>query len=265
MSTLFLIPAHNEAPNLGRVLAEIRARHPQAPILVVDDASTDETPKILPELGVEWLQLGQHMGIGNAVRAGLRYARIQGHDRVVRLDADGQHAPDQVDELLEPLAEGRADAVVGSRFGGVPGHRPGALTRVMQWALALALSRITGRRVTDPTSGFWAFGPRAVALLADHHPRGYSEPELRLFLARNGLQVLEVPVRMRHIPQRLNRRRAHHLQHRCDVLAVAEVIVRLQAKLHTGRFRLGGGARQTLRNVLDDAPRLPLPLSLIHI
>ena len=56
---------------------------------------------------------------------------------------------------------------------------------------------VAGQPATDPTSGFWAFGPRAVRLLAGHYPTGYSEPELRLFLARNGLRVVEVPVRMR--------------------------------------------------------------------
>jgi hypothetical protein len=56
---------------------------------------------------------------------------------------------------------------------------------------------ITKRTVTDPTSGFWALGPRAVALLAEHHPAGYPEPELHLFLSRNALRVLEVDVQSR--------------------------------------------------------------------
>jgi hypothetical protein len=53
---------------------------------------------------------------------------------------------------------------------------------------------MTGARVTDPTSGFCAIGPRALRLLADHHPTGYPEPELRLFLSHNGLRAIEVPV-----------------------------------------------------------------------
>src|SRR5262249_49215226 len=84
----------------------------------------------------------------------------------------------------------------GSRF---LARRRGAwsLRRAGQSALAACLTLVTGRRVTDPTSGFWLFGPRALRLLAEHHPTGYAEPELALLLRRNGLRVVEVPIRMR--------------------------------------------------------------------
>jgi hypothetical protein len=63
--------------------------------------------------------------------------------------------------------------------------------------LAAGLSLVTRRRITDPTSGFWVFGPRALRMLARHYPAGYSEPELVLLLHRNGLRMQEVPIRMR--------------------------------------------------------------------
>ena len=66
-----------------------------------------------------------------------------------------------------------------------------------QRVLSLCLSALTGRIVTDATSGFCALGPRAVTLIAEHHPTGYPEPELRLFLERNGLRVVEVPIEAR--------------------------------------------------------------------
>jgi hypothetical protein len=68
---------------------------------------------------------------------------------------------------------------------------------VSQVALAACLSAVTRKRVTDPTSGFWLFGPRALRLLSGHHPAGYAEPELLLFLSRNRLRVAEIPIRMR--------------------------------------------------------------------
>jgi hypothetical protein len=192
---LVVIPAFNEAASLPGVVVELSQQRPDLPILVVDDASDDGSGELLPTLDVRWLELGQHLGIGGAVRAGLRYARLQGHDTVVRLDADGQHIPDEIEHLLQAL--GDSDAVVGSRNRGVQGYVPSPGRRLVQRALAFALTRITRQPVTDPTSGFWAFGPRAVALLADHYPRGYSEPELRLFLHRNGLRVVEAPTKMR--------------------------------------------------------------------
>jgi glycosyltransferase involved in cell wall biosynthesis len=187
------IPAHNEAANLSAVVAEVRSRRPDVDILVVDDGSTDRTMAIVPGLGVRWLQLTDRLGIGSAMRAGLRYALRQGYDTVIRMDGDGQHRAEDIDALLTPVAASHADIAIGTRY-----HQGGATRkpRVIS-ALAKLLSTLTGRRVTDPTSGFYALGPRAIRILAEHHPTGYPEPELRLFLKRNALNVVEVGVRPR--------------------------------------------------------------------
>jgi glycosyltransferase involved in cell wall biosynthesis len=195
---LIVVPARNEAASLPRVVAEAHDAWPGREILVVDDASDDPTPALLPRLGVRWLRFGQHLGLGGALRAGMRDARRRGHHTVVRLDADGQHPADQVGRLLAPLRAGVADAVHGSRFASGTGPRGrGGMRRLGQRLLAGMLSRVTGQAVSDPTSGFWAFGPAAVRVLGEHHPTGYPEPELLLFLRRNGLRVAEVPVTMR--------------------------------------------------------------------
>jgi len=191
---LTLIPAHNEAASLPGVVGKLRQRRDDLDILVVDDGSTDHTIARLCELGVRWLHWPERRGVGCALRAGLRYALRLGYDIVVRLDADGQHDVDDVERLLEPLYIGTADVVLGSRFAASnSGRQPGSIQR---WLGAL-LSMITRRTVTDPTSGFWALGPRAVALLAEHHPSGYPEPELHLFLSRNSMRVVEVEVQWR--------------------------------------------------------------------
>ena len=194
---LVLIPAYNEAASLPAVVAELRQACPRARALVVDDDSTDATRALLPSLGVTWLGLAQHLGLGAVMRAGLRFARLHGHDTVVRLDGDGQHRPQEIERLLGPIRAGQADAVQGTRYAGGGGYHSTVVRRLGQRALAGITSRLTGRRVTDPTSGFWAFGPRAVQVLADHHPSGYPEPELLLFLHRNGLRVAEVSIEMR--------------------------------------------------------------------
>jgi len=191
---LALIPAHNEAANLAQVVTEIRTRYPAAEIVVVDDGSTDGTLALLERMGVRWLHWPERRGVGCAVRAGLRYASMLGFDVVLRLDADGQHDVEAADRLLAPIRAGVADAVIGSRFTRRPhGRSAGPIHR----SLAAVLSAVTNRVVTDPTSGFWAMGPRAVSLLAEHHPRGYPEPELHLLLSRNALHVREVHVRAR--------------------------------------------------------------------
>jgi glycosyltransferase involved in cell wall biosynthesis len=192
---LAIIPAFNEADNLARVVAELRRTLPCCDLLVVNDGSTDGTSDLLPRLGVQWLTMSQRVGVGGAVRAGIRYARRLGYAAVVRVDGDGQHRARDVAALVDAVFCRGADAAMGSRFLGRP--RPGGIRRASQAALAICLTMLTGRRVTDPTSGFWLFGARAIRLLAEHHPTGYAEPELVLLLNRNGLRVEEVPIRMR--------------------------------------------------------------------
>ena len=201
MSFLAVIPAFNEAANLPRVATELRQCWPDVPIVVVDDGSDDGSSQVLADLesrcDIACLRLPQHLGIGGAMRAGLRFAHLQGHRTVVRIDGDGQHQPSQIARVLAPIMDGTADAVQGSRY--TASNRPpsGLAFRATRGLLGRVLSRLTARTVTDPTSGFWAFGARAVSLLAEHHPSGYPEPELLLFLHRNRLRVVEVPVEMR--------------------------------------------------------------------
>jgi glycosyltransferase involved in cell wall biosynthesis len=193
---LGLIPAHNEAATLADVVADVRANHPDLDLLVIDDGSTDETPDLIEALAIRWIRLPERMGIGSAMRAGLRYAARRGYDAAVRLDGDGQHRASDIGLMLAPLREGRADVVLGSRYT-VSDANTALAIRLVQRTLSFCLRMLTGRIVTDPTSGFCALGPRAVRLLAEHHPTGYPEPELRLFLDRSGLRVVEVPVNAR--------------------------------------------------------------------
>ena len=197
MTFLIVIPVRNEAANLPSVVGEARRCWPSTDILVVDDASSDSTSALCGTLPVRWLRLRQNLGVGGAMRAGLRYARRLGYDVVVRMDGDGQHRPDAIARLLAPLQRGEADAVQGSRYSGTVSYASQGARRLGQRILGVCLSMVVAHRVTDPTSGFWAFGPRAVDLLASHHPTGYPEPELLLLLSRNRLRVAEAPVEMR--------------------------------------------------------------------
>lgn len=195
-SLLAIVPAFNESASLARVVQDLSRVMSRDDILVVNDGSTDDTEALLPALGARWLTLSQRLGVGGAVRAGIRYARRGGYDYVVRIDGDGQHRACDIARLLRPVVAGHADAAMGSRFL-ARAIRADGWRRASQALLAKCLSVVTGRTVTDPTSGFWLFGPRALRLLSGHHPAGYAEPELVLFLHRNGLRLTEVPIRMR--------------------------------------------------------------------
>lgn len=195
-SLLVIVPAHNEAASLRSVVTELRAVVPSADVLVVDDGSSDGTRALLSSEGVPHLRLPRRMGLGTAVRAGIVHGFTRGYRVIVRMDGDGQHDARDIEPIVQPVMRGVADVVVGTRFH--TAFNSGATPRrLVQRALSSVLSTVTGRSVTDATSGFCAFGPRAVRLLASRHPEGYPEVELRLLLHSEGFAVEEVPIRHR--------------------------------------------------------------------
>ncbi|HEY3451261.1 MAG TPA: glycosyltransferase family 2 protein [Myxococcales bacterium] len=198
MRLLAIVPAFNEAQNLPHVL-EALGKVPGCDVCVVDDGSADETAKVAASLGARVLRLSVNLGIGGAVQTGFRWAFAKGYDVAVQVDGDDQHDPAWLPALLAPLAAGRADLVVGSRFlgGDGAGFQSTAVRRVGIRYLSLLLRLRSGVRVTDPTSGFRAANRRAIELFARHYPSDYPEPEAVAIAARSGLRVLEVPVQMR--------------------------------------------------------------------
>lgn len=191
-----VITSRDRRPRLLATLARLDALGEGWPVTVVDDGSVDGTEAVLQRLKVRWLRWVERRGVGAAIRAGLRYAMRSGFTAVVRVDADGQHDARDIDRLLAPIAGGTAEVVLGTRYGMTSDARSGA-SGAAQRMLAAFITLVTRNSVTDPTCGFCALGARAIRLLAEHHPDGYPEPELYLFLSRNAIALTEVPVRSR--------------------------------------------------------------------
>ncbi len=154
MKTLIVMPAHNEAPTIGAVLARLRAVVPDADILVINDASTDETAKVAEQAGATVLNLPINLGYGGAVQTGFKYASRKGYEAVVLMDADGQHDPECVPDLLKALQE--ADFVLGSRFLGDCRYKVPLSRRIGMWLFGTVVRLATQLPITDPTSGFQA-------------------------------------------------------------------------------------------------------------
>ena len=198
-SPLVVIPAFNEEGALPDVLAELRRAFPEMELLVVDDGSTDRTREVAAHGGATVLPLPFNLGVGGALRAGFRFAVDNGYERVVQLDADGQHDPVAVRRLLEGL-DGGADLVIGNRFGeGMPTYDVGAARGMAMGLLRVLVRLVSGTRVRDTTSGFRAFGPRALDLFSRQLSVEYmgDTVEALLLAVRAGLQVEEVPAAMR--------------------------------------------------------------------
>ncbi|HXG75206.1 MAG TPA: glycosyltransferase family 2 protein [Gaiellaceae bacterium] len=196
--TVAIVPAHDEAAAVGRVVDEIRAFDPSCDVVVVDDASSDGTAEVARAHGAVVLRLPFNVGIGGAVQTGFRYALAEGYERAVRLDGDGQHDAAELGKLLAVLERGEADLVVGSRFvdgGGT--YRPPLGRRLGIRVFARLVSLLGGQRVTDTTSGFLALNRRGIELFAAEYPHDYPEVEATLVALRSGLRLAQVQVDMR--------------------------------------------------------------------
>jgi glycosyltransferase involved in cell wall biosynthesis len=196
--TIAVVPAFNEAQAVGRVVDEIRAARPGIDVVVVDDASRDDTAAVAEAHGAVVLRLPFNVGIGGAVQTGFRYALEEGYERAVRLDGDGQHDASEIPKLFEPLERGEADLVIGSRFvDGRSTYRPPFARRLGIRVFARLVSLLCGQRVTDTTSGFVALDRAGIELFAREYPHDYPEVEATLVALRSGLRLSQVQVDMR--------------------------------------------------------------------
>ncbi|MBI5598767.1 MAG: glycosyltransferase family 2 protein [Deltaproteobacteria bacterium] len=193
---LVIIPAYNEEATVGGVVLDVKKEMPSADIVVVNDGSGDLTAAVAREKGARVLEHPYNMGIGSTMQTGYRYAIGNGYDIAVQVDADGQHPASEIKKLIGPVAEGRADVAVGSRFLVRGDYRPSFMRGVAIRVLAGIVSIILRARITDPTSGFRAAGGNAIEFLSRLYPDDYPEVEALVLLHKKGFAVTEIPVRM---------------------------------------------------------------------
>ena len=198
MKLMVLVPAFNEEGNIEQLVEDIHKYLPEGEILVVNDCSTDDTEKSLRRMkGVRFLSLPFNMGIGGAVLSGFNYMFENGYDRLIRLDGDGQHPPDQAVSILGPVRDGSVDVAVGSRY--LDGETAySSFTRKLGIKLLSFLSAmILRKKMTDSTSGFRAYNRKVIEFLIRDYPYDYPEPEEIYLLTKAGFRIEEVPVVMK--------------------------------------------------------------------
>ncbi|HEX6952712.1 MAG TPA: glycosyltransferase family 2 protein [Gaiellaceae bacterium] len=199
--TLVFIPAWNEEENLPAVLDGLHERLPDADILVVDDGSTDGTAEVAREHGAEVLSLGTNKGLRVGIAAGYRWALEHDYAFCGRVDADGQHPPEELARLLERVQSGECDVAIGSRFVSDTGYepyryRPSAARRLGTGLLRRSVGVVLRRPFGDATSGLYAVNASALPFLAQRYTSGAPEVEAVIRLVDAGLRVEEVPVDM---------------------------------------------------------------------
>ena len=188
MHLSIILPAKNEAPGLRQVLPGLRARYPEAEVIVVDDGSTDETAAVAAEHGARVLSSPYPMGNGAAIKRG---ARAAGGEILVFMDADGQHDPALIARLLDKLDEGY-DMVVGARDGAGQASAGRGLANAFYNRLA---SWMTGHRIADLTSGFRVVRAERFRQFLHLLPNGFSYPTTStMAFFRSAYPVAYVPV-----------------------------------------------------------------------
>jgi len=195
--TLIVIPSFNEEASIGQVLEDVKQNVPEIPVLVINDGSVDQTAQVAEEHGVRVISLPYNSGYGVALQTGYLYARKHNYSIVVQMDADGQHDPSCIQDLLSAVNNSDVDVVIGSRFLGQNTYRTSIAKRVGMFVFGKLASLFCQERVSDPTSGFQAVKGKAIDFVAsDYYPPDYPDADFLIMLSRCGFTIREIPVKM---------------------------------------------------------------------
>src|SRR5262245_19445064 len=199
MRTLVAIPVYNEERYVRRVLDRVLSFHPD--VLVIDDGSTDQTPRILPDFPVELIRHPRNRGYGSSMRDAFRFAIAERFDWLITMDCDEQHEPAAIPCFIEEASRGGADIISGSRYmipdeSGSPPPDRRAINATITAEINCRLARPLGTMLTDAFCGFKAYRVGALKLLRPT-VRGYAFPmQFWVQAAAAGLAVREMPVRL---------------------------------------------------------------------
>jgi glycosyltransferase involved in cell wall biosynthesis len=192
-----VMAAYNESGSVGPVVASLPAQVCGLPVqaLVIDDGSTDGTAAEARDAGAVVSVHRRNLGQGDALRTGFALAGRLGARVVVTMDADGQHDPSELPDLVAPVVAGEADYVQGSRFLGRYDDAGGARHLGIQ-GFTRVITALSGTDITDCTNGFRAVDGPSLARLRLVEDR-FSAPEILMQAAGHGLRIREVPVHIR--------------------------------------------------------------------
>ncbi|MEK6950839.1 MAG: glycosyltransferase family 2 protein, partial [Nanoarchaeota archaeon] len=197
MKVIITIPAYNEEKTIPRVLAEIRevlsSTAYRYEILVVDDGSKDRTAEIAEQHGARVVRK-KHQGLAETFRIEMQECLKLKADIIVHTDADGQYHPQHIPELIAKVQEGY-DLILGNRFSHQVNHMP-LLKRLGNRAFSLVLTRLTGTRITDSTTGFRAFTAEVAREINYINTFTYTQEQI-IKAAKQGFRITEIPIMTR--------------------------------------------------------------------
>lgn len=199
---LIILPCFNEAETIYATIVELKAvlKHSKnicPTVLVVNDCSTDNSFDEIKKTGVICIDLPINLGIGGAMQTGYKYAQKHDFDIAVQFDGDGQHDPNYIIPLIQPIINKKANVVIGSRFIEKTGFQSSFLRRLGIKYFSFLNNFLVKVNVLDTTSGFRAFDRKVIEQVCEYYPENYPEPESIILFAFKKFKVLEVPVLMK--------------------------------------------------------------------
>jgi glycosyltransferase involved in cell wall biosynthesis len=186
------IPAYNEEKNISEIIKKLQKITNN--IIVCDDGSSDSTGKIAKEMGVSVIQHEKNLGYGAAIRSIFLKARELKSESLVTLDSDGQHRIEDVQTILEPLKNGQADIVIGSRFlnkdvKNVPSYRKTGIKLLTKLA-----NTSLEQKITDSQSGFRGYGKQVIENITPSESGMGVSNEILIKASKKGFKIVEVPI-----------------------------------------------------------------------
>lgn len=196
MKKLVIIPAYNEAGNIVKTVTDVVENAPSFDYVIINDCSKDSTLEICREHGFRVIDLPCNMGIGGGVQTGYLYAKRHGYDIAVQFDGDGQHNASYLEQMAEKLEREHLDMLIGSRYIAKKGFQSSGARRAGIKYFTGLIKLVTGKKITDPTSGMRMVSRDIICQFAEDYPKDYPEPESVVTILKQKKHVEEIAVEM---------------------------------------------------------------------
>lgn len=194
---LVIIPAFNEAGCIVDTVSDIIENASEFDYVIINDCSRDDTYKICLEHGFNVVNLPINSGIGAAVQTGYLYAKRYGYKYAIQVDGDGQHDASFLGTMAKYMEENGTGMLIGSRYIEKKGFQSSGLRRFGIKYFTILIKLLTGKKITDPTSGMRMVGREIIEYFAEEYPKDYPEPETAVTIVKKGWSVEEIPVVMK--------------------------------------------------------------------
>jgi hypothetical protein len=196
---LIVIPSYNEEKNIARVLEELLQLRLDADILVVNDGSADRTAGIARQYPVNIVSHPCNLGYGAALQTGYKYAVKIGYEYVLQFDADGQHNPLDLIDIMNEMDRGDVDIVMGSRYIERQVYSAGAVKMTAVLFFRWLIYMLTKVKIADPTSGLRGITRRVFQYYAGRgrFPADFPDADMLIHMILRNYRIREIPAHMR--------------------------------------------------------------------